>query len=483
MTFSLPPPSLAELVDSHRRGLLSPVETVEAALDRAQGWEPFLNAFVTIARDRALADAQEVEARLKRGDASLPLAGIPVTVKDIIPTAGIRTTSGSPALAGHVPSRDAFNVARLRAAGAVVIGKTSTPQFACRQTTDSPLSGIARNPWNLGLTPGGSSGGSAAATAVGAGLLSLVTDGGGSARLPAACTGVAGFKPTFGRMPFDSSLDAFGGLGHAGLMARKAADIAYALPFIEGPCDADPYSLSIAPQELPPVADPERPLAGYRIGWREKLRGEPVEAEISAAYDAALKAAEALGAQLVRIEDEVEAPLPIWRVLQHSIWAGRYADNPAVMSCIDRVIADGIADAQALSARNLQEAMHGRTRLFRKVQSWLERCDFIMTPTLARGPMPAGHPGYGPIEVAGAPAGDIREAWAPWLGFFTMTGHPALSVNIGWSDAGTPIGLHLAGRWHADLAVLAAGAAMEAHFGAERPPPALPVLDPSASTN
>ncbi|MCO5093149.1 amidase [Bosea sp. (in: a-proteobacteria)] len=481
MTATASPPGIAELVERHRRGLVSPVETIEASLALAEAWEPFLGAFVTIAREQALAEARALETRLKRGEPAPALAGVPVTVKDIIATAGIRTTAGSPALARNMPSRDAVNVARLRAAGAIVIGKTATPQFACRQTTDSPLSGIARNPWDLRLTPGGSSGGSAAATAAGAGLLSLVTDGGGSARLPAACTGIAGFKPTFGRMPFDGSSDAFGGLGHAGLMARTAADIAYALPLVEGPCDADPYSLAVTPRPARQGGTQALPLAGLTIGWRAQLAQEPMEGAIAAAFERALGAVAALGAQLIPIDGAVEPPLPIWRVLQHSIWAERYADNAAVMAHIDRVIADGIADAGSLTARHLQGAMHGRTRLFRQVQGWFRDCDLILSPTLARGPLAAGHPGYGPIDIDGREAGDIREAWAPLLGLFTMTGHPALSINIGWTPAGLPIGLHLVGRWHEDARVLAAGAAIEAHFDAVKPPPPLPSQPVAAS--
>lgn len=458
-------PGVRALVESYRRGTLSPVAFIEDTLARAEAANGALCAFVTISRESAMREAQELEAALRRGEPVPPLAGVPFTVKDVIATAGIRTTNGSPTHAERVPAVDAASVARLRRAGAIVVGKTATPEFACRQTTSSPVSGIARNPLDLALTPGGSSGGSAAATAAGLGLVSVVTDGGGSARLPAACTGIAGFKPTFGQIPFDGALDAFSGLGHIGLMARCVADIAAVLPVVRGPLDADPYSLR-AP--LPPAGalTGEKPFAGLTIGWREGIDGEPVEPAIREKVAGALRLAAELGATVIALDDPIEKPLPVWLVLQHSIWAERYEDRPAVMAGIDEVIRAGIENAGKLSARDLQWALHGRTRLFRHVQGWLRRCDIILSPTLTRAPLPAEHPGTGPIEVAGVAAGDIREAWAPMLGLFSMTGHPALNVTCGWTPDGLPVGLHLAGRWHEDERLLSIGALFESRLAA-----------------
>ncbi len=452
---------IAALTDAYRRGSLSPVEIVALVLERAEAYRPTLNAFNAIAHDTAMTQARRAEARYRRADPVGPFEGVPITVKDIIPTEGIRTTFGSPAFASYVPNADAVSVRRMRQAGAILIGKTTTPEFACKQTTNSKLSGVTRNPWRLALTPGGSSGGSSSSIAAGIGHLSLVTDGGGSARLPAACTGIVGLKPTFAAIPFDTALDAFGGFGHIGLMARNVCDVAIALAVARGPDAADPHSL--AGRGTPSCTElrGKRPLSGLRVGWREHLHNEPIDPLLSQAFHRALKSFEALGAFVGPINGEIESPLEIWRTLQDAVWAERYADNPAVMKGVDPVISEGIRRAESLSARALQAAQHGRTRLFRCVQQWFAAWDIVATPALTRPPLPAEHPGSGPIEVAGRPAGDIREAWAPHLGLITMTGHPALSLNCGWTPDTLPIGLHLVGRWHEDNSLLRAARALE----------------------
>jgi aspartyl-tRNA(Asn)/glutamyl-tRNA(Gln) amidotransferase subunit A len=452
---------IASLIGAYRSGKLSPVDVVASVVERAHACRSTLNAFNEVADEAAMVQARLAEAAYRRGNSIGPLTGVPITVKDNIPTAGIRTTFGSLAFAANVPKIDAISVRRLRQGGAIIIGKTTTPEFACKQTTNSTLSGVTRNPWNLALTPGGSSGGSAASIAAGIGHLSLVTDGGGSARLPAACTGIVGLKPTFGAIPFDTALDVFGGLGHIGLMARSVRDVTAALAVTRGPDPSDP--LSLADHTAPPWTETrsEPPLSGLRIGWRERLHDEAADPCLLQPFDNALRVFERLGATIHQIDGDIEPPLEIWRVLQHAIWAERYADNPDVMEHIDPVIAAGIRHAEALPARALQAACHGRTRLFRRVQHWLTSCDIMATPALARPPLPAEHPGAGRIEVAGRPAGDIREAWAPHLGLVTITGHPALSINCGWTLEGLPIGLHLVARWHQEALLLRTATALE----------------------
>lgn len=445
---------ISELLESYRRGTLSPVDVAKDALARAVAANDALNAFVTIAHDTALAQAAEAEAAYRAGKNPGPLGGIPVSIKDIIPTRGLRTTFGSAGARENVPAQDAISVQRWKQSGAVVIGKTSTPEFACRQTTSSPVSGITRNPWNPALTPGGSSGGSSASLAAGIGHLSLVTDGGGSSRLPAACTGIVGFKPTFGKIPYDTALDAFGGLAHIGIMGRRARDVAVGLAAAAGPCPADPYSLLTAhSQDAPGKRQADLPLSGLRVGLRERHADEPADPQILAAIQKLAKEMERLGATVAPLRGDIEAPLPIWRVLQHAIWAQRYGNNPPPPH-MDPVIVAGIEHARTLSAGELQAAMHGRTRLFRQAQEWFGEVDVVLSPTLARDPIAAEHPGHGPIDTADGAHGDIRSHWAPLLGFFTMTGHPSVSFNCGWTRAGLPIGAHLTSRWHSDEALL-----------------------------
>jgi aspartyl-tRNA(Asn)/glutamyl-tRNA(Gln) amidotransferase subunit A len=445
---------IAELMEGYRRGDISPTEVVKDSLARAEASADALNAFVTICAEEALARASQADRAFREDQAGRPLEGLPITVKDILPTKGICTTFGSPAFTNNVPTADAESVARLVAAGAIVIGKTATPPFACRQTTSSPVSGVTRNPLHRDLTPGGSSGGSAAATAVGAGFVSVVTDGGGSARLPAACVGIVGMKPTLGRIPFDAALDAFGGIAHIGIMARSAADLEIPFALASGQSSADPYSYVTTDSSGCSLSTGDDAWKGVRVGLRLRLSDEAIASEFVSPIEDAVQRMHGLGAQVGPLDGDIEAPLPIWQVLQHCIWAERYADRPEIMKDIDPVIAAGIEHARALSARNLQAAFHARTRLFRRVQAWFDEVDVIATPTLARPPLRAEHPGSGDITIDGAPAGDIRRAWAPFLGLFTMTGHPAISLNCGWTAAGLPVGLQLVGRWGSDEALL-----------------------------
>lgn len=463
------PDGVEALGKAYRRRRLSPVAVVGEALDRAEASQDWINAFTTICRESALAEAKALEAAFERGEDPGPLAGVPLTVKDVIATRGVRTTFGSPAFADHMAAADSAAVERLRRAGAVVIGKTATPEFACRQTTTSALSGVTRNPWNCELTPGGSSGGSSASLAAGIGSLSLVTDGGGSARLPAACTGIAGFKPTFGLIPLEGAPDAFAGLGHIGLMARSVADIETALAVVAGPHGDDAASLSRHLARAGLVQPAGRPLQGLRVGWRERLHEERVGNAILPPIMKALCVIEELGASVERLTGEIEPPLPVWRTLQHAIWLERHGRRALTLPPLDPVIAAGIAHADSLSAGDLQAALHGRTRLFRQVQGWFENFDVLVTPTLARTPLPASHPGSGEIEIDGHVAGDIRAAWAPMLGLFTMTGHPAISINAGWTDDGLPVGMQLVGRWYEDRPLLQTARRLQEHL------PAVPV--------
>lgn len=446
------PLGIRQLAARYRSLELSPVSVIEGMLATARLFEPGVNAFATLAEEAAMRQAKEIEAALQKGESLPTLAGIPVTVKDNLPTAGIRTTFGSPRFAQFVPETDAASVGRLADAKAVILGKTTTPEFACRQTTSSALLGVSRNPLDLDLTPGGSSGGSSASIAMGIGSFSVVTDGGGSSRLPAACTGIVGFKPTLGRIPFDTVRDAFGGFAHIGLMARTIDDARVALGALEGPHPGDPYSLSAGPTASVPQRDSGN-LAGLRVGWRPRRESEVVDHRMLAVVERFLKMLEDAGAIVEELRGEVSPPLPVWRTLQHLNWLERFGSDRMFLETADPVILAGIEQARSVSALEGWRANVGRTQLFRTVQGWLSRCDLIVSPTLARLPLPAEHPGYGDIEIAGASAGDIREAWAPLLGLFTMTGHPSLTLNCGWVGH-LPVGVHLVTRWGDDHRLL-----------------------------
>src|SRR5579863_3172653 len=236
----------AELAALIARRALSPVELVEATLARVERAQPALNAFITVAAAPARAAARAAESAVMRGDAAGPLFGVPFSAKDLVNTAGVRTTFGSVVFADNVPAADSVAVARLKRAGAILIGKTTTPEFGHKCFTEAPLFGRTANPWDRSRTCGGSSGGAAAAVAAGLGPLAIGTDGGGSSRIPAACCGVVGFKQTLGLVPHDLTPDGFGNQSHITPLTRTVQDAALMLAAMAGPDPCDPHSLGLA---------------------------------------------------------------------------------------------------------------------------------------------------------------------------------------------------------------------------------------------
>ena len=423
---------------------------VEACLGQIEKLQPSLNAFATVCADEARAQAAEVDRARAAGKKLGVLAGVPVSVKDILNTKGVRTAWGSRLMEHNVPAEDAASVKRLKDAGAIIIGKTTTPEFAYKLLTDSPITGITRNPWNPQLTPGGSSGGSAVAVAAGMGPLSLATDAGASTRLPAACCGILGLKPTLGRVPHNQVPDAFNNFIHLGVMARTVDDCELMFGAIAGPHPSDPWSLIRGQGANSP------PL---RIEWRPLLGNTLLDDEVRAQCEAALRAVEVEVRTVDEPFENAEAP---WRVLQQSNWAARYFSKLAeVEPKIEPGFAAGIRAGGAYTGQQLLAATVKRTELFRKVQGWFERCDIVATPTMSRPPMSATHPVDEPITINGQPAGDMRVAWAPYLNVLNLTGHPALSVPAGFTRAGLPVGLQLVARWHAEHDLFAAARRLE----------------------
>jgi len=433
-----------------RAGEVSAVAVVDACLGQIEKLQPRLNAFVTVCADEARAQAAEVDRARAAGKNLGVLAGVPVSVKDILNTKGVRTAWGSRLMEHNVPAEDAAAVKRLKDAGAIVIGKTTTPEFAYKLLTDSPISGITRNPWNPQLTPGGSSGGSAVAVAAGMGPLSLATDAGASTRLPAACCGVLGLKPTLGRVPHNQVPDAFNNFIHLGVMARTVDDCELMLNAIAGPHPSDPWSLNRGQGASSP---------NLRIEWRPLLGNTLLDDEIRALCEATLRE---LGAEVRTVDEPFENAEAPWRVLQQSNWAARWFSKLGeVESNIEPGFAAGIRAGGAYTGQQLLAATVKRTEFFRKVQGWFERCDLVATPTMSRPPMSATHKVDEPITVNGKPAGDLRVAWAPYLNVFNLTGHPALSVPAGFTRAGLPVGLQLVARWHGEVDLFAAARRIE----------------------
>ena len=464
-----------ELAAAIRSGDVSPVEAVDDLLARIEASQPALNAFITVCADdarAAAARAADAACAVAKGGELGPLHGVPVSVKDLINTAGVRTTFGSRLMEDNVPGADAVAVARLKAAGAIVVGKTTTPEFAHKLLTDAPLFGTTRNPWNPDYTPGGSSGGSAAAVAAGLGPLSLTTDAGASTRQPAACCGIVGMKPTLGRLPHNQVPDGFANFIHLGVMARTVADAALMLGVMAGPDGSDPFSLAGAPGRPGDWAVSGDAVRGKRLAWRALLGNEALDGEVRTLCEHAVETLGGLGAEVEAIDDAVENAEPTWRVLQQSNWAARFGkDVDANEERMDPSFVAGIREGGKYSGTQLQQAMYKRTQIFRTVQGWFGEFDFIVTPTLSRPPLKVEHKALEPIKIEGADAGDMRAAWVSYLNIFNLTGHPAVSVPCGWTAGGLPVGLQIVGRWQNDAGVLAAAAALEeARPWAERRP-------------
>jgi aspartyl-tRNA(Asn)/glutamyl-tRNA(Gln) amidotransferase subunit A len=454
--------SAAELAALIARRAVSPVEIVEGVLGRIAARQPSLNAFITVCGEAAQAAARAAEERVMRGDKLGPLHGVPFAVKDLVNTAGVRTTFGSVALADNIPAMDSPAVARLKAAGAILIGKTTTPEFGHKCFTEAPLFGRTANPWDLSRTPGGSSGGAAAAVAAGLAPIGIGTDGGGSSRIPAACCGVVGFKQTLGLVPHDLTPDGFGNQSHITPMTRTVLDTALMLQAMAGPHRCDPHSLGLAVPDFVAAARPEGDLAGVRIAWRPLLGNSRVAAAARAACEGALAALAELGAIVEPVEDDFASTEPIWLVLTQSFWNARFRQYvPRFGNRMSETLLRQMETGAGHSAVALQQAMFERTRIFREIQGWFEDYDIVATPTLSRTALPIDHDFFAPIEIDGVVADTVRKSWYPYTLPFNLSGNPAVTLPCGFGTDGLPIGLQLVGPHLGDARLLRAASLFE----------------------
>jgi aspartyl-tRNA(Asn)/glutamyl-tRNA(Gln) amidotransferase subunit A len=465
--------SAAELALMIRNREISPVEVMGATLARIERSQPTLNAFITIAAEPAMAAARAAEAAVMRGAPLGPLHGVPLAVKDVVPTARIRTTWGSLIFKDHIPETDAEVVARLKRAGAIVVGKTTTPEFGQQCLTEAPLFGRTRNAWRADRSSGGSSGGSAVAVAAGLVPIAVATDGGGSTRIPAACNGVVGFKQGLGMVPQEYAQDGFGNISYITPRTRTVYDTALMLDAMVGPDSRDPLTVARSKPDFVAAAAAEEPLKGVRIGWRARLGNTAVARDVLSACETALTALAGLGAQIADLVAPFENPERVWFVVNgayrlaqfgHHLQQHRDIMCPTFVRQLDRIA--------GCSAAELYDAIFQRTRLYRQVQSWFDTCDIVAMPTLSRSAVPIDQDFFGPIEIDGEPVENIRAAWYPYTMPFNLTGNPAVSLPAGFDGTGMPLAIQLVAPVGADAALLRVSAAFErACPWADRRPP------------
>lgn len=451
--------SATKLVKGYAKGKFSPVEVAKACLAQIAKHEPTLNAMCGIHAEEALAAARESEARWAKGEPLGPVDGVPTLVKDLLLTKGWKTLRGSKTVdPNQAWDADAPCVARLRESGAVLLGQTTTPEFGWKGVTDSPLTGITRNPWNPAKTPGGSSGGSSAAVAAGYAPLTLGTDGGGSIRIPAGFAGIFGHKPSFGRVPA-WPLSPFGTVAHVGPMTRTVEDSALMMNVIAQPDARDWHSLPYDGRDY--VSKLGKGVKGLRVAYSPTLGYVHVDPEIAALVNDAVRVLSDLGAEVEQVDPGFEDPAACFRILWWSgarALLGRLPDEKKKL--LDTALADVERQSRDISLDDYLDAVKARGALGTHMRIFMERYDLLLTPTL---PIPAFDAGkLAPADIDGT------GKWVNWTPFsypFNLTQQPAASVPCGFTKGGLPAGLHIVGRMFDDVTVLRAAHAYERATG------------------
>jgi aspartyl-tRNA(Asn)/glutamyl-tRNA(Gln) amidotransferase subunit A len=455
MTDNLISLSATALLEHYRKKTLSPLEVTRAVLARIAALQPSLNAFLLVDEAAALAAARASEARWMQGAPQGLLDGVPATVKDVMIARGWPTLRGSKSVRRDQPwDEDSPMVARLREQGAVLLGKTTTPEFGWKAIGDSPLTGITRNPWNTGRTPGGSSAGATVAAATGMGPLHLGSDGGGSIRIPASFTGVFGIKPTYGLVA-SSPPSPFAVVSHTGPMTRTVADAALMLSVIAAWDARDPYALPPAKRDF--RSGLEGGVKGLRFAYSPALGYAKVDPEIARLVEAAVRALEALGAHVELADPGFASP----RDAFWTLWSASCAKVAAGMTAEQRAALDpGLQVAAGrgarLSAVDLISAEGERALLMQKTNAFLARYDVLLTPTVAVPALPVGQDLNDPKS---------EEIWIDWTPFsypFNMSRQPAANIPCGFTAAGLPVGLQAVAALDRDDLVLRVARAYEA---------------------
>ncbi|GJL89293.1 MAG: amidase [Minwuia thermotolerans] len=444
-----------DLAVGYEKGEFSPVEVASAVFDRIDAVDGRLNAFRVLDRDEAMAAAARSTERWLKGAPLSPIDGVPTSIKDLFAVKGISNRRGSLTTPDTPDLEDAPTVARLRNAGAVILGKTNTPEFGWKGVTDSPAQGPTRNPWNTERTPGGSSGGASAAAAAEMGVLHLGTDGGGSIRIPAAFAGVFGHKPSFGRVPYFPP-SPMGTLAHAGPLTRTVADSVLMLNVMMGEDAQDWYTQPSGPVQLAALSGG---VKGMKVAYSPALGHAPVDGEVAASVAEAARLFAEMGAEVEECDPFTVDPVGIFNTLWQSGAYGALRNLPPDQRAkLDPGLSKVLDDAAGISLGDYMDAQRDRAAFSSAVKVFMSKYDLLLTPTLSV-------PAFGVDRLV--PEGwaeDAQNSWVAWTPFsypFNLTQQPACSVPCGFTKEGLPVGLQIVGRMFDDATVLRAAQAYE----------------------
>jgi len=459
--------SAAEMARMIRARKLSAREALDAHLKQIERVNPKVNAIVTLVPELALEAAAKADEMQARKEKLGPLHGLPVAHKDLFETRGIRTTFGSPLYRDYIPTENDIVVERMARAGAVIIGKTNTPEFGAGSQTFNTVFGATRNPYDLTKTCGGSSGGAAVALACGLTPIATGSDTGGSLRNPAAFCNVVGFRPSIGRVPNPKVAFAWWTLSTSGCLGRSVADLAFALSTIAGPDPRAPLSIN-EPGEL--FARPlDGSFKGVRVAWYKDLGGVPFDSRIRAVIDGHRKTFESLGCIVEVVEPDFGPAEIAFRILRAwnsaNTYSARLAEHPdAFKDTLKGEIEEGLR----LTATDLGRAETAHGQMWRGFQAFLEKYDYFVLPTTQLPPFDVNTP-Y-PTEIAGVRFNSYID-WMKSCWYISATGNPAASVPGGFTPEGLPVGVQIVGRHNADFRVLQMAHAFEQAtvFGRKRP--------------
>lgn len=445
---------LRQLLDSRR---VSSTELTELFLRQIERLNPKLNAFLTITGDEAMASARVADEKIGSGQESGPLLGIPISLKDLEATKGIRSTMGSLAFQDTVPELDSVVAERVKISGAVLLGKTNTPEFGLQGTTENRLGEPCRNPWNTERTPGGSSGGAGAAVAAAMCSIATGTDGGGSIRNPSSFNGIYGLKPTLGRVP------RAGGLGRpapnltsqSGPMARNVRDAAILLEILAGHDTRDPGSLRDRVPDFLNMLDGG--VRGLRIAWSTAMGYAAIDPEVASITSEAARVFEELGCTVEEPEFVLDDPVPAFQAI---FYTGNYTTYGHLLDeCPDKLSDNAricLEQGRQVTGADYARALRSVDVMRARIDDLMDTYDLLLTPTMAVPPFPIGQQ---PEQIAGKDV--ARSAFSPMTRPFNLSGQPAASIPCGFSSEGLPIGLHIIGRRGDEATVLGASAAFE----------------------